>query len=372
MFVISVYAEKFENDRIEVYISRKADLAAKNFILEKEIVRFIDNAGHTLDIAVQELRSGEINKEGNPIKVAVLRAAERGVKVRLMLEKSYLKPGSDNLKTFHEFEGRMNIQVKSDKNPAIFHNKFVVRDHGQPTAALLTGSSNFTDTGTRRNYNHILIIHFNGTKRTYFEILDRYRDEFNEFWEGTFGNSQPDQDIPSYKIGNTTISVLFSPDNDPDDILIKKICGAEENLDVMMFTFSSNSPLMAGVINRFFAVQYKAHKPTNEPKVSVRVAMEGVQCRYWSAYGVFKKLGVPVVKEDTEAKLHHKVAVIDNKSVVLGSYNWTLAANDENDENVVILSSKEIARLFNDAFNEIWQDCGGNKTGTASASVGCN
>jgi len=159
----------------------------------------------------------------------------------------------------------------------------------------------------------------------------------------------------SFRIGNTRLKVLFSPDNDPDDYLLETIVSAKETLDVMMFTFGSNSPLMAGVVNRFQAVKYVNHSPTAEPKVKVRVGMEQEQCKYWSAYPTFQKLGIPVKIEDTPAKLHHKVGIIDNKTVILGSYNWTLSADIKNDENVLIVNNSDIAALFTDAFNELWE-----------------
>jgi len=349
-----LFAESFENNRIEIYISTKENLTQENYVLEKEIVRFIDDAQASLDIAVQELRSGEINTTSNPIKEAVIRAAQRGLKVRIIVEASYLTPNSDNLNTFAEFLNTENISIQADRNPAIFHNKFVIRDKDKDTAALLTGSTNFTDTGTRRHYNHILALHFKGVRKAYFEILDRYQEEFDELLSGTFGNKQPTQEIKTYRIGNTRLTVLFSPDNDPDDYLLKTVLDAKETLDVMMFTFGSNSPLLSGLINRFNAVKYIDHAPTNQPKVKVRVGLEGKQCQYWSAYSTLKKLGVPVKIENTVAKLHHKVGIIDNKKVILGSYNWTLSANEENDENVVVIRNSDIANLFTKAFDELW------------------
>ncbi len=352
-FPFAIHAKSFENGKIKVYISTHSDLSADKYVLEEEIVDFINGSKSTLDIAVQELRAGSIHDQ-NPIKAAILSAAGRGVIVRMVVEASYLKQGSDNLNTFAEFLNTENISIQADQNSKIFHNKFIVRDNGKDTAALLTGSTNFTDTGTRRNYNHIIILHFKGQREDYFEILDRYQAEFDEIVGGTFSNTEPSQEIKAYKIGNTRITPLFSPDNDPDDVLLKTILGAKETLDVMMFTFGSNSPLLSGVINRFNAVKYVNRRPTDEKKIKVRVGFEGQQTKYWSAYATLKKLGVPVKVERKAPKLHHKVGIIDNKKVILGSYNWTLAANDDNDENILIVSNTGIADMFTKAFNELW------------------
>ncbi len=134
LFVVFVsgyaFAASFENGKIEVYVSTHTNMSAKNFVLEREIVRFIDESQTALDMAVQELRAGRISQK-NPIKDPIKRAASRGVKVRLIVEKKpNLKPGSDNLATFEEFQNTQNVQMKADTNKNIFHDKFVVRDHG--------------------------------------------------------------------------------------------------------------------------------------------------------------------------------------------------------------------------------------------------
>lgn len=356
MLFSSLFSKSFENGQIEVFISKYNDLTVKKYVLEEQIVTFIKEARVSLAVAVQELRVKD-STVANPIKKAILDAANRGVRVRLIVEKSYLKDRSDNLNTFIEFTQHENIQVHADENSKIFHDKFIVRDYDEKTAALLTGSTNFTDTGTRNNYNHIIIIHFNkkAQKKQSYQILTRYKDEFEELWSGVFGNNQPEQEIKHYRIGKTTIKVLFSPDNNPDDILLKTVTDADSSLDLMIFTFGSNSPLMAGVINRFNAVKYVNRKPTEDPKVKIRVGLESQQAQYWSVYPTFRKLGIPVKLEtDSTAKLHHKVGIIDGERVILGSYNWTLSANDDNDENTLIVKNRAIAAMFTEAFNELW------------------
>jgi phosphatidylserine/phosphatidylglycerophosphate/cardiolipin synthase-like enzyme len=351
----TVVAKEFEKGRIEIYISTNEDISANRYILEEEIVRFIDEANFTLDIAVQELRVGKIHNS-NPIKEAILRAANRNVRIKMIVENDYLEPQSDNLITFKEFEVTPNITIKSDTNPDIFHNKFIIRDKDLASAALLTGSTNFTDTGTRQNYNHIVIIHFTGERKKYFGILDKYQAEFDEMFSGMFGNYEQDNTTKKYRIGNTYITILFSPDDDPDDYLLKTILKANETLDIMMFTFGSNSPLLSGVINRYYAVKSINGKPTKTPKVKVRVAMEKSQARYWSAYPALLSIGIPVKLESKKAKLHHKVGIIDNKTTIIGSYNWTLSANEENDENIIIIGNSDIANYFTEAFDELWNN----------------
>ena len=45
-------------------------------------------------------------------------------------------------------------------------------------------------------------------------------------------------------------------------------------------------------------------------------------------------------------KLHHKFAVIDNKTVITGSFNWSPAAAHTNDETLLMMYSPELAKHF--------------------------
>ncbi len=348
-------AETFEKGRLEVYLSRPADLDARRYVLQDQIVSFIEQAQMSLDVAVQEIRRDEAGEW--PIPEAIFDAARRGVQVRMILEADYYDedhPGNRAL--LEAFEAAENIEAKLDDNPATFHNKFAIRDARGPRAALLTGSTNWTDTGTRANYNHVVIVNFPPVTEepSYYAMGRDYQEEFNEAWSGTFGNHEPEERMGRYWIGRTYTRVLFSPDNDPDDYLLDLICEADRSLDVMVFTFTSSSPLLAGAINRWFTWQHQCERGDRED-VRLRVATEGTQTAYWSAWEPLASLGIPVRREiNPERKLHHKVAIIDDKRVVLGSYNWTRPANEENDENTLILTNPEVADLFTEAFSELW------------------
>lgn len=139
-------------------------------------------------------------------------------------------------------------------------------------------------------------------------------------------------------------------------VSLLQVVSATSSLDAMVFTFGSNSPLLSGVVNRFYAVKYQNGAATSERKVAVRVGLESVQARWWSVCPVLKDLGVPVKLEKSVAKLHHKVGIIDKKTVILESYNWTLAANDRNDENTLVMSNEQIADVFVKAFDELWDN----------------
>jgi len=53
--------------------------------------------------------------------------------------------------------------------------------------------------------------------------------------------------------------------------------------------------------------------------------------------------------------MHHKVIIIDGQIVVTGSYNFSKNAKTRNDENTLILHSLEIADLYFDEFERVWE-----------------
>lgn len=142
----------FAGNKIDAFVGPR-ELGASDD-LEQVVVDFIGGARESLDIAVQELDS-------EPIAQAILDARFRGVDVRMVLEQDYLRtaklprvtaragepeadarhrvqwepePGTRSLEPNRRIVAallRCNVDVKADYNPAIFHQKFAVRDYRQ-------------------------------------------------------------------------------------------------------------------------------------------------------------------------------------------------------------------------------------------------
>ena len=53
-------------------------------------------------------------------------------------------------------------------------------------------------------------------------------------------------------------------------------------------------------------------------------------------------------------KLHHKFAVIDNKTVVTGSFNWSPSAAPTNDETLLVIHSPKLAAHFTQEMDRLW------------------
>jgi len=52
--------------------------------------------------------------------------------------------------------------------------------------------------------------------------------------------------------------------------------------------------------------------------------------------------------------MHNKFAIIDNRLLLTGSYNWTFSANNRNDDNLLIIDDPEIIARHQNYFEKLW------------------
>jgi phosphatidylserine/phosphatidylglycerophosphate/cardiolipin synthase-like enzyme len=308
--------------------------------LRREIVEFVAEARTELMVAVQEL-------DDEAIVRALIAARARGVRVRVILERSYLiesrarsepfAPGGANEANRRLLGAllRAAIDVNVDLNPEIFHQKFIVRDPGAtaPQAAVLTGSTNFTSRGVESNLNLVAVV---GWKR----VAGVYADEFEEMWAGTFGvlRQRREPDVgrdgapPQYRVRDVPVKVLFAPDHGPEMEIMKQMMKARERVDFAMFTFARSSGIddtlkllarggirVRGILDATNANQRWAatHDLLNDPSGNIELHVAR--------------------REPGLGKLHHKLVVIDRRISIVGSFNFTGPANRLNDENILVV-----------------------------------
>jgi len=65
--------------------------------------------------------------------------------------------------------------------------------------------------------------------------------------------------------------------------------------------------------------------------------------------------------DGSHAIAHNKIMIIDKIKIITGSFNFTKAAEEMNAENLLIISSKELANLYLDN----WQQHKGHSKGYA-------
>ena len=318
---------------IELYMGPK-EVGGPDNLLDP-IIKFIDGAQKRLLIAVQEL-------DTEPIAQAIVRAKQRGVLVKVVLEADYLiakrarehpfKPGGSHEinRTLHNAILRAKIKVNSDFNPKIFHQKFMIRDR----ESVLTGSTNFTETGTTKNLNHIIIIHDKG-------IAKIYEKEYKEIQQGHFGklNEGHDETPKEVMVSNVRVKTLFAPDHNPEMEIMKQIAKAKKRVDFAIFTFSKSSGIddQLSMANKAgIKIRGALHVSQANQKWSAKGTLRGAEIELYLVPKTNLASGVPKL-----GKLHHKLMVIDEQLVIGGSFNYTGPANKTNDENILIIGDLE-------------------------------
>lgn len=82
---------------------------------------------------------------------------------------------------------------------------------------------------------------------------------------------------------------------------------------------------------------------------------EQVASNTGTEFDPFRQAGLNVRIDGNDGQMHHKVFIVDGKIVVMGSYNFSKAAEERNDENIVIIYNEKIAEFFLEEFERVYE-----------------
>lgn len=88
--------------------------------------------------------------------------------------------------------------------------------------------------------------------------------------------------------------------------------------------------------------------------VDVKVVFEKQQVSQYSEYFRLAAAGVPVRNDTNPNLMHTKVAIIDGYIVLVGSFNWSAAADNDNNEVLLVIKSADLATSLEREFQRIW------------------
>jgi len=140
----------------------------------------------------------------------------------------------------------------------------------------------------------------------------------------------------------TLVEVSFSRTEDTSSLLQHWIGRANETINVMVMLITQDELADALI---------EAH----ERGLDVDVIIDDE----WlfssgSDYQEILDAGIDIRDDNRAGLMHHKVIIIDDYVVVVGSYNWSTSAEDTNDENVLIMKSEVVAQAYLEEFKRIW------------------
>ncbi|NJN85738.1 MAG: competence protein ComE [Leptolyngbyaceae cyanobacterium SL_7_1] len=264
------------------------------------------------------------------------------------------------------------------KGSSLMHHKFVVVDK----QVVLSGSVNysisevhgdFLSTQSTGNANHLL-------KITSPALAQVFEQEFAEMWGNGVGTSpthhfglqkryRPPQQIALAP--GSTITVQFSPTSSAQSwyesvngLIGTTLDRASRSVDMALFVFSEQwlSNILAmrhqqGVRIRALIDPSFIYRDYSEALDMLGMTLPSKECRVeegnqpWT--GAIATVGTPQLAEGD--LLHHKFAIVDQHIVISGSQNWSAAANNGNDENLLVIDNATVAAHFQREFERLYQ-----------------
>ena len=375
--------------------------------IEQMLIDAIRSAEEEILVAIQELSLPRIAQ-------SLVAASRKGVNVKVILENNYSTPWSQHHELDLSRHGRQRLQrlraladddqngvvspeearnhdallilqngsipwiddtEDGSKGSGLMHHKFVVIDGKR----VITGSANFTNSGihgdagatqTRGNVNHLISIQSP-------MLATVFKEEFAQMWgdgpggskDSRFGRSKTANALQTLKVGSVNIKVLFPPHAKTHPghglaVIEDQLGGAQKTIDLALFVFSAQQltnklaeRLSAGVKLRLLADPGFASRSFSEVLDLLGVALPDRFCKLEAGnqplLKPLKGIGTPGLARGD--KLHHKFAVIDNKTVITGSFNWSPAAAHTNDETLLVIESAKLAAHFTREMDRLWR-----------------
>jgi phosphatidylserine/phosphatidylglycerophosphate/cardiolipin synthase-like enzyme len=210
----------------------------------------------------------------------------------------------------------------------LMHNKFCILDN----SIVITGSFNPTSNDNLRNNNNMEII--------YSEYLAKnYLEEFYQIEKSTYGRSKTK--YTKIYLNNVLVENYFSPKDQVQEHIIDALKNAKKSIYFMTFSFTDDD------IGNTIIDKYKSG-------LEIKGVFEKSQNNNYTEYRKMKDLGMNVIWDKNKYNMHHKVFIIDDETVIFGSYNPTKNADEHNDENILIVHDAVLAEKFLNEFDIVW------------------
>lgn len=281
----------------------------------------INATRNTLDIAAFELNNQVITD-------AIVDAHERGVVVRVVTDDEHGLEDDDSTIIELELAG---IPIVDDDRSALMHNKFMIMDG----VTLWMGSMNYTMNGVYRNNN-------NAVSLRSVRAVETYQAEFEEMFErGEFGIRSDPSNVGDFVQDGVPIQIQFASENEVIDVLLNELENAQSTIRFMTFSFTRDDLGIALLSRASAGIDIQGIFETTGSQTSFS-EMTRLYCA-----------GLNVRQDGNSGVLHHKVFIIDDSTVITGSFNYSNNAVESNDENVLIIRDADIAALYTDEFLRI-------------------
>jgi len=287
----------------------------------------------TLNDAKEEIVCAFYEFDFNNLSNVLKEKSKMGVNVSIITDNDYLnESGIINLK-------KTKVDIFSDidrgtRYDNYMHDKFCVIDN----KILITGSANPTNNDYLKNNNNIIKIDSK-------YLAENYRNEFFEMRSGSFGNNKHstltyNNITLKYENKSYLISSYMCPQDNCEQRVLEILNKSKKSIDMAAFSFTNEN-----IENMLM----------EKSKLGVKVRGV-VEKRNWNTQGsntnnLSKQFFL--INDTNKYTMHHKFFIVDNNWVITGSMNPTGAGVNYNDENILIIESADIAKLYQIEFEKL-------------------
>ncbi|MEW6467485.1 MAG: phospholipase D-like domain-containing protein [Bacteroidota bacterium] len=352
---------------VDTSVSTGVNAVYLNNTADDTLVQYINRAQYSIDICIYNTTSsGSVAN----IAGALNNAYASGKRVRVIYE------GSTGNTMIPNLNANINRLASPQGTPYnIMHNKFVVFDADAPDPGLpivWTGSMNWTTTqinGT--DANNIVIIQDQ-------LLAQAYQKEFEEMWGDTglvpnaglarFGPMKTNNTQHVFIIEGKIVECYFSPSDSVNQRILTAIGSADTDLEFASMVITRND-ISSAIVNNV----------SNGVLPTYGLVDDSVTTTEWGALVAGMLPNTMKSASGQPGIMHHKFLIADQSNVVsdplvlTGSHNWSTSANNQNDENTLIIHDDTIANLYFQHFAWLYAQMGGvMSAGTPAENTGAN
>ncbi len=143
--------------------------------------------------------------------------------------------------------------------------------------------------------------------------------------------------------GNQLAYAISGYKGNPEEDLINVINHTKEELNIAIYNLDNEqiAEAISSASERGVSIRIIVDEENAENKDSKEILTE------------LKKLNIPI-KIDINGKMHVKLTISDNQTVVTGSFNYTKDSAKDNQEILLTVNNHNLASSMNTTFNELW------------------
>jgi len=143
--------------------------------------------------------------------------------------------------------------------------------------------------------------------------------------------------------GSVTFEDAFSPHQGATELVVKTIGEAQKSIHVAAYSFTSKpiADALVSAHDKGVDVEVVLNKSESKGRMMKYIRSHGITTRINYRYSI----------------MHDKFMVIDEKTLELGSFNYTVAAEKRNAENVLVVrGADKIISDYSNQWKKLWDE----------------